>query len=138
MKTFLLQSAWTKNTRAICLNECTSLTLLIIGIPDPDFVGKKSVLETQEPIVSLVEVFGQYPNAPLGGGKNCKSKSCKNKDGLQQVTFSCASKNANKTKACENIYNYINARNFLSETTTKKCTFKDGRVKLNIVEKKEC
>lgn len=140
MKNFLLQSDWTEDTTAICLNECTTLTLLIIGIADLNFVGKKSVLDTQTPITSLAEVFGQYPNAPLGVGKNCRSKSCKNKNGLQEVRFSCDVEKTNTTAACESIYNYVNPQNFLGDSTTKKCIFRNGKVRLTIVEKEveEC
>lgn len=135
MKEFMLQSKWTQNTRSICLDECTTVTFLIIGIPDPSFIGRKSVLETQAPTYSLAEVFGQYPNADLGGGKNCKTTSRKNKCGLLRVTFTCELENSNVLEACKNIHDYVDPGQMLDESTTNRCTSKNGTVSLSIFEK---
>lgn len=134
-----MQGEWTFGAKSICHSECDKLNFLIIGSPQPEFIGKKAVYKDKKPIDALVEVFQIYGNAQVWGD-NCIGKPGVNHEGFKRVLFTCKYSGANlphPSDLCEYIFSYVNGGdgNILSNTVDHFCSVYENKFYLDVVAK---
>lgn len=139
MKDFLMQGDWTTGAKSLCFTECDTLNFLIIGSPQPKFIGQRPVYEDKKPIDSLIEVFRIYGNAQVWDD-NCFGLPGVNEEGFKRVLWTCKYSGDNLPNPgdlCEYIFNYVNGGdgNILNNSATHCCSVIHDRFYLDVVAK---
>ncbi|XP_037045257.1 uncharacterized protein LOC119080792 [Bradysia coprophila] len=138
IRSFVLQGDWWLGVKHFCYVECDTVTLMLIGTPDKEFIDAVPVYQDKDPIDVLSQFYGIYSNTQVWKD-NCSAKPGVSQDGLKNIVWTCEYSGSNLPPPdvlCDYMITSINGsfdNSLLNKSVTHSCTVKGEKFYFNLV-----